>query len=150
MEEQAAIDRILETENLTDGLEDDDANWLLDWGINLAPGLIGGLDDEELAGTQVNRLMAVMRKLNTLVADRQARPAEELSGLLADLASSYRLAFGQASPSDQQDGVQPAAQIEGQAEAQPGSQAEQDLLTQLPAMSPLQALRALAAWLEAA
>jgi len=33
MDRQTAIDRITETENLTDGLEDDDANWLLDWEI---------------------------------------------------------------------------------------------------------------------
>jgi hypothetical protein len=31
MDRQTAIDRITEPENLTDGLEDDDANWLLDW-----------------------------------------------------------------------------------------------------------------------
>jgi hypothetical protein len=78
MDPQAAIDRILETENLTDGLEDNDANWLLDWGINSLPALIGEMEDEDAAGTKVNDLMSVMRKINQNTADRETADPQEI------------------------------------------------------------------------
>ena len=49
MDEALAIERITETEKLTDGL-DDDANWLLQWGTSRVGGLIAGIADEEAAG----------------------------------------------------------------------------------------------------
>lgn len=94
MEEQLAIDRILETENLTDGLEDDDANWLLDWGIGQVHGLINGIEDDDLAGAKVNALMAVMRRLNQIAADREVLSIEALSGEIRDFAKIYPKAFG--------------------------------------------------------
>jgi hypothetical protein len=54
MDRQTAIDRITETENLTDGLEDDDANWLLDWGIARVDGLVTGIADEDAAGEKLS------------------------------------------------------------------------------------------------
>jgi hypothetical protein len=96
MEEQAAIDRILETENLTDNLEDQEANWLLDWGIKRVPGVIGGIADDEVAGTQVNELMAVMRQVNQLIAGRDSKTEAELAGDIQALAESYERAFGSA------------------------------------------------------
>lgn len=98
MDEQAAIDRILETENLTDGLEDEDARWLLDWGINYVPALIGKLSDEDAASAKVNQLMAVMRKINQIVADRQDATAEDLADPITGLAGAYAQAFGSARP----------------------------------------------------
>jgi hypothetical protein len=53
MDRQAAIDRITETENLTDGLEDDDANWLLDWGAAQVDGLVTGIKDADAEGESV-------------------------------------------------------------------------------------------------
>lgn len=94
MNEQAAIDRILETENLTDGLEDEDANWLLDWGVDQVPELIGGINDNEAAGTKVNELMAVMRRLNQITADRAVKPPQALAEDIQTLAQAYRQAFG--------------------------------------------------------
>src|SRR5262249_5634933 len=73
MDRQTAIDRITETENLTDGLEDDDANWLLDWGIAQVDGLVTGIKDEDEAGEKLNQLMSVMRTLNQIAADRAAK-----------------------------------------------------------------------------
>jgi hypothetical protein len=96
MEEQAAIDRILETENLTDGLEDKEANWLLDWGIKRLPGLLGGLTDDEAAGARVNQLMAVMRKINQIIAGRDSKTVDELIEDIQELAESYESAFGSA------------------------------------------------------
>jgi hypothetical protein len=98
MDKQAAIDRILETENLTDGLEDEDAKWLLDWGVNYVPALIGKLSDEDAAGAKVNQLMAVMRKINQIVADRQDAAAEDLAEAITGLAEAYAQAFGSARP----------------------------------------------------
>lgn len=94
MNEQAAIDRILETENLTDGLEDEDANWLLDWGVDQVPELIGGINDNEAAGTKVNELMAVMRRLNQITADRAVKPPQALAEDIQTLAQTNRQAFG--------------------------------------------------------
>jgi len=96
MEEQAAIDRILETENLTDGLEDEDANWLLNWGIKCLPGLIGGITDDEAAGARVNDLMAVIRKINQIIAGRDSKTVDELAVDIQDLAARYERAFGSA------------------------------------------------------
>jgi hypothetical protein len=94
VEEQIAIDRILETENLTDGLEDDDASWLLDWGIAQVHGLISGIEDDDFAGAKVNALMAVMRRLNQIAADREVLSTEVLSGEIRDFTKLYQKAFG--------------------------------------------------------
>lgn len=95
MDQQMAVDRILETENLTANLEDSDANWLLDWGIGHVPRLIGRIKDDEAAGTKVNELMAVMRKLNQIAADRAEKPTEELDKDIKELAALYSKAFGE-------------------------------------------------------
>lgn len=100
MNEQAAIDRILETENLTDGLEDEDANWLLDWGVDQVPELIGGINDNEAAGTKVNELMAVMRRLNQITADRAVKPPQALGEDITALAQAYHQAFGSGGSAD--------------------------------------------------
>jgi hypothetical protein len=119
MDKQAAIDRILETENLTDGLEDEDANWLLNWGINYLPALIGELEDEEAAGVKVNELMAVMRKINQITADRADAAAEDLAEAILGFAEAYAQAFGSTQPLTAQDAVGLAASLA----AQPSRQA---------------------------
>jgi hypothetical protein len=111
MNNQAAIDRILETENLTDGLEDQDARWLLDWGINNLPALIGNLQDEDAAGAKVNELMAVMRKINQIVADRQIAPVKDLVEAFTDLVKSYAQAFDNARPLTSEDALNLAANL---------------------------------------
>lgn len=95
MDEKAAMDRILETANLTDGLEDEDARWLIDWGLKQIPGLLQGVSDDEAAGNKVNALMAVMRRINRIVADQEAGDAQDLALEMAALAESYQQAFGQ-------------------------------------------------------
>jgi hypothetical protein len=94
MDRQTAIDRITETENLTDGLEDDDANWLLDWGIAHVDGLVTGIEDEDAAGKKLNQLMSVMRTLNQIAADRAARPPDALAGDIRTFLERYQQAFG--------------------------------------------------------
>lgn len=94
MDRQTAIDRITETENLTDGLEDDDANWLLDWGIARVDGLLAGVTDEDAAGEKLNELMAVMRALNQIAADRTAKPPDALAADIRTFLERYQQAFG--------------------------------------------------------
>lgn len=94
MDRQTAIDRITETENLTDGLEDDDANWLLDWGIAQVDGLVTGIKDEDAAGEKLNQLMSVMRTLNQIAADRAAKPTDALAGDIRTFLERYQQAFG--------------------------------------------------------
>jgi hypothetical protein len=94
MDRQTAIERITETENLTDGLEDDDANWLLDWGIARVDGLLAGITDEDAAGDKLNQLMAVMRSLNQIAADRAAATPDALAADIRTFLARYQQAFG--------------------------------------------------------
>jgi hypothetical protein len=96
LEKQVVIDRITETENLTDNLEDDDANWLIDWGINKASELIAPISDGEVAGGKLNAVMAVMRKLNQIVGSHASKEAGALSDDVRVLAMMYANAFGTA------------------------------------------------------
>jgi len=111
MDPQMAIERILETENLTDSLEDPDANWLLEWGIGHVPKLIGDITDEEAAGTKVNELMAVMRKLNQISADRAVKPADSLAADITELAGFYSKAFGEIRKLGKDDFIHTAGEI---------------------------------------
>ena len=79
MEAERFVERILETENLTDELEDADAQCLLDWGLAELPPLLGSIQDAETAGEKANALMAVMRKINRLVGRMSARSQAELA-----------------------------------------------------------------------
>ncbi len=85
MDHQVLIDKILETENLTDNLEDDAANSLLKWGTAQVGKLVQGIEDEEAAGERVNDLMHVMRGLNALAGN----PAEVTHEKIADLVNRY-------------------------------------------------------------
>lgn len=76
MDRQTFIDRILETENLTDNLEDQDADTLLDWGIAQVDNLVEDASDPKAAGEKISGLMHVMRGLNSL-AGNPARISQE-------------------------------------------------------------------------
>jgi hypothetical protein len=91
MDHQLFIDRLLETENLTDNLEDDDANLLLDWGVAQITGLIKDITDHEAAGEKINGLMHVMRALNSVAGN----PAGASHETITDLLSRYRQSFGE-------------------------------------------------------
>lgn len=100
LDRQVAIDRITETENLTDNLEDDDANWLIDWGINKAADLIAPINDDEAAGAKLNAVMAVMRKLNQIVGSHASKDTDALADDVRVLAMMYASAFGSAHQMD--------------------------------------------------
>ena len=98
-----AKERMLEVENLTDALEDDDANWLLDWGTQRVGPLIQGIADDDQAGEKVNQLMGVMRSVNRITGDRSAAAPDELADDVRGLVEKYNAAFGtNVSPSDEQ------------------------------------------------
>ena len=90
-------DRLLETENLTDNLQDNEANILIDWGINQIEPLVRDLDDEEIAGDKVNALMRFMRGINGLVGSLVDISPEGLQ----DLVERYAQVFGEAHKAEQ-------------------------------------------------
>ena len=94
IDRQILIERLLENENLTGDLEDTEAEWLLKWGIRQVEPLIRACDGPETAGERVNELMAVMHKVNRIVADRIAYTPEQLADDLAMLADTYSRALG--------------------------------------------------------
>ena len=82
MDRQIFVDRLLETENLTDQLEDEDANLLLEWGVANIDKLIEGVEDHEAAGEKINSLMHVMRGLNSLAGNPSGVSTQKLAELL--------------------------------------------------------------------
>ncbi len=95
MEKQPFIDRILETENLSDELQDADANWLLNWGINQLDVVLKDTNDLETAGAKTNGLMAVMRKINRICGSYANKLPADLSQDLVALQLLHNAAFGQ-------------------------------------------------------
>lgn len=115
MDKERFTERILETENLTDELEDAEAQWLLDWGIAALDPLLEGLEDAEIAGAKVNALMAVMRKLNRLVGGRDGKTSEELAADFSDLdglARAINPGRSNATPQDCLDAAQALAGLD--------------------------------------
>ena len=97
MDRQTFVDRLLESENLTDQLEDEAANVLLDWGVGKIDELIEGVTDHEAAGEKVNGLMHVMRGLNALAGN----PTGATSQQLIELLKRYEQIVEQTTPVDE-------------------------------------------------
>ena len=94
MEKDIFVERMLEVENLTDELEDAQANWLLNWGISRLDGVLQGAADAEAGGDKANALMAVMRKINRMAGARRKADPETLAGDFAALSNLFSTAFG--------------------------------------------------------
>jgi hypothetical protein len=99
MDRQMFVDKILEAENLTDNLEDDAANSLLNWGMAHVDDLIKDVADDDVAGEKINSLMHVMRGLNSLAGN----PAKISHEALADLLDRYVAAMGGALQAEEQE-----------------------------------------------
>jgi hypothetical protein len=84
------IDRMLEVENLTDALEDDDAKLLLNWGVKQLKQKLSSIEDNEAAGEYSNNLMGFMRTLNQIAGNLENVQPESL----AQLAEYRRKALG--------------------------------------------------------
>lgn len=88
MELQLFIDRLLESENLTDNLDDEAANALIKWGISQIDQLIKDKDDEA-AGNKVNQLMGLMRAVNSVAGDPSTATTQSLFNLLDIFAQTF-------------------------------------------------------------
>ena len=86
---QQFIDRITETENLTAELEDNEAKWLLNWGIGQLHLLLDEVMDEELASERVGDLMRLIRRLNRVCADPESITPEDVTDLLERQSTAF-------------------------------------------------------------
>lgn len=89
MDHQVLIDRLLESENLTDNLEDDDANTLINWGVAQIKPLVKGITDEEAAGEKVNQLMSLMRQINSIAGNLSTVSEEKIQMLLEQFTQTF-------------------------------------------------------------
>ena len=89
MKPERFVERMLEIENLTDALEDAEAQLLLDWGLAQLGPLLTDIQDVEAAGEKANELMAVMRKINRLVGGMAGKDREELAEELRALDALF-------------------------------------------------------------
>jgi hypothetical protein len=87
---QNFVDRMLEVENLTDALEDEDAEFFLDWGVAQLKEKLGQIEDSEAAGEYTNDLMGFMRALNQIAGNLAYIQPEDL----ADLETRRQKALG--------------------------------------------------------
>lgn len=78
---QNFIDRMLEVENLTDALEDEEADFLVNWGIAKLKGSLAKINDYEEAGEYTNDLMAFIRTVNQIAGDLENIQPEKLAQL---------------------------------------------------------------------
>ena len=102
MNTERFVERILETENLTDELEDDLAQRLLDWGIARLPALLAGIEDVEAGGARVNALMALMRSINRMAPGIPGADPVRLANELGRLDELARALYPQALPREPQ------------------------------------------------
>ena len=87
---QKFIDRMLEAENLTDYLEDEDADYLIDWGVTQLREKLGQIEDDSIAGEFANNLMGFIRKLNQIAGNLE----NVLPANVFQLADRHQKAFG--------------------------------------------------------
>ena len=78
---QNFIDRMLEVENLTDTLEDDDADFLLNWGVAQLKGRLISINDSDAAGKYTNELIGFMRTVNQIAGDLENIQPDKLAQL---------------------------------------------------------------------
>jgi hypothetical protein len=86
---QTLIDRMLESENLTDNLRDQEAQWLLDWGITELRRLASEVEDDQNLSERASALMKLMRGLNRLVGGLPDVEQAEMVRLLESRFAAY-------------------------------------------------------------
>lgn len=89
VDRQVLIDRLLESENLTDNLEDDDANTLINWGVAQIKPLVNHITDEDAAGEKVNDLMALMRQVNSIAGNLSTVSEDKIQKLLEQFTQTF-------------------------------------------------------------
>jgi hypothetical protein len=111
MDRQKAIERILESEDLTDNLDDDAADWLLNWATSKVDTLLSVTAQSEQSDEKVNQLMRVMRQLNQMMADYADAAAEEMAPEIETFLAQYAETFGITRAQTAEDYQQVAADI---------------------------------------
>lgn len=111
MDSERYIEQILGNENLTDALDDDDASWLLDWGIAKLDAVLQEITDRSDADRRASAVMAVMRKMNTIVGSYAKKDPSDLSLDLADLHDLFTAAFAPTAPPHKPDFKAAAASL---------------------------------------
>ncbi len=91
MDRQVFKDRLLETENLTDNLEDQDAKILINWGIEQIAPLVNGVHDEDEANEKIYQLMQLMREINSIAGNPSTVSQEKISRLLAAYQKTFNI-----------------------------------------------------------
>jgi hypothetical protein len=104
---QNFIDRMLESENLTDELEDEDAKTLINWGVSNITELMDGIDNPDNAFDRVSNLTRVMRRINRICGN----PAGVSTENLTDLLDKCNTAFGSSRSVTESDLEAAASQI---------------------------------------
>jgi hypothetical protein len=94
---QPYIDRMLEIENLTDNLQDEEASWLLDWGASQLRRLAADVEQDGELTERAAALMKFMRGLNRLVGSLPSADPTELARLLETRSAAY----GSSRPAEQ-------------------------------------------------
>jgi len=111
MDKQLYIDRMLESENLTDELQDADARWLLDWGIGQLDGVLQAVSAEDEADERVTAWMGALRKINRMLGARADSSPEDLADGCLALAEAAARAFGREANRSQAECAAAAAQV---------------------------------------
>jgi hypothetical protein len=113
VDQQVFIDRMLETENLTDNLEDEDAKALINWGIKQIDPLLNGIQDDDKAHVKIEHLMQLMREINRLAGNPSTASTEKIANLL----SAYEQTFDKVHPMSDEEQKAAVEKISGM---QPG------------------------------
>ncbi len=120
---QNFIEHMLEAENLSDYLEDDDADYLINWGVAQLKEKIAKIENTPSAGEFANNLMGFMRTLNQVAGNLE----NVRQGDLAKLAEYHQKTFG--------------------AGRDPAAKDYQEAASRLKAMAPRQAMDYILQWL---
>jgi len=89
VDRQVLIDRLLESENLTDNLEDEDANVLIKWGIAQIDHLVKDVNDDETAWMKITHLTSLMRQVNSIAGNPSTVSQEKLLNLLEQYTQTF-------------------------------------------------------------
>jgi len=97
-QKRLAVEMILNSEGLTDDLQDAAAKRLLNWGVVQAERLATGAGGDELDRV-LSRLRRLVKRVNSLVADRSTLGDDEFAAMLNELVAAASELFGRRDPS---------------------------------------------------
>lgn len=96
-QKRLAVETILNSEGLTDDLQDAAAKRLLNWGVAQAERLATGAKGDEL-DRALSRLRRLVKRVNSLVADRATLGDDEFAAVLDELVAAAGELLGRRDP----------------------------------------------------